>query len=107
MSSQHENLLTEEKDVNLLRKAISTAESDKIARRNIAERRIVQSNLLSERKGNLALDLRYRKTNYRCQSKLQRSPFRVDLVAENERIDEQNKVRLKNIKSITKGLKMK
>mmetsp|Transcript_26819 Transcript_26819/g.32918 ORF Transcript_26819/g.32918 Transcript_26819/m.32918 type:complete len:95 (+) Transcript_26819:90-374(+) len=75
-----------------LKRSISTAESDRIFREN--DFRKLQSRETSLRSSAFKKQHR-RKREYTCQAKHKNSPFLVDLVAENERIDEENTVRLR------------
>mmetsp|Transcript_25758 Transcript_25758/g.38049 ORF Transcript_25758/g.38049 Transcript_25758/m.38049 type:complete len:221 (+) Transcript_25758:140-802(+) len=73
-------------NVDALRKSLSTAESADIQRRNEWKREKLKTSLQSFRQ--------IRPTTRQKKRTSERSPFLVDLVAENERIDEENKVRL-------------
>lgn len=88
---------TEERE-RLLRRlemcAKAREESTKIMSIRFAERDAVKSNMRRERQDyNEKLLFSQRERDERWTRKLQRSPFAVDLVAENQRIDEENRVR--------------
>lgn len=88
---------TEERE-RLLRRlemcAKAREESTKIMSIRFAERDAVKSNLRKERQQyQEKLQSVQHEREERWQRKLQKSPFAVDLVAENQRIDEENRVR--------------
>jgi len=74
--------------------ARARAESTKILNTQFAERDVKRGALQRERQMHcLRLAASQRDREERWSRKLQRSPFAVDLVAENQRIDEENRVR--------------
>lgn len=88
---------TEERE-RLLRRlemcAKAREESTKIMSIRFAQRDAVKSDLRAERQHHLEkMGVSQRDRDERWTRKLQRSPFAVDLVAENQRIDEENRVR--------------
>lgn len=79
-----------------LRKQISAAESQEIYNQSIVQRNQIHQSLVNERQKhqNRSLTRRSKRT-YKSQAKMHNSPFLVDLVAEHERIEEENKVLLR------------
>ena len=75
----------------LLRKEINQDESDEIYNQSIQQRNYIHQKLMKERQ-NSRYHSKAKKKVYKSQYKMQNSPFLVDLVAEQERIDEENKM---------------
>ncbi|EQC26591.1 hypothetical protein SDRG_15531 [Saprolegnia diclina VS20] len=74
---------------------LSRAESAEIFSKKFAERSQVKSSMLEEEKLRRLQKEKRRQANIeKWQSKLAKSPFKVNLVADNERLDEENRVRL-------------
>ncbi|KDO26948.1 hypothetical protein SPRG_07661 [Saprolegnia parasitica CBS 223.65] len=74
---------------------LSRAESAEIFSKKFAERSQVKSSMLEEEKLRRLQKEKRRQVNIqKWQSKLAKSPFKVNLVADNERLDEENRVRL-------------
>mmetsp|Transcript_20521 Transcript_20521/g.44812 ORF Transcript_20521/g.44812 Transcript_20521/m.44812 type:complete len:280 (+) Transcript_20521:103-942(+) len=88
-AEEHERLL---RRLEICAKA--REESTKIMSTRFAERDVVKSDLRRDRQLYLErLLTSQRDRDERWSRKMQRSPFAVDLVAENQRIDEENRVR--------------
>jgi len=80
----------------LLRKKLSQAESNEIYNESISLRNDFHQKLIHERKGKQnSAHSRRKKRCYKSHLKMKNSPFLVDLVAEQQRIDEENSVLLK------------
>ena len=90
------NVTAEDKQMNLDGpKALARARAAQILSRKFANRDRVKAKLLEDQETTRARARAGREaTRRRWKIKTQHSPFLVDLVAENERLDEENKVRL-------------
>ncbi|OQR87764.1 hypothetical protein ACHHYP_08061 [Achlya hypogyna] len=74
---------------------LSRAESAEIFSKKFAERSQVKSSMIEDEKMRRIQKEKRRQANIqKWQSKLAKSPFKVNLVADNERLDEENRVRL-------------
>jgi hypothetical protein len=77
-------------------RAIARAESAQIMSQKFAQRDMMKQQLVEEsRQKRVRKCIKKQKTAQNWQAKMKRSPFMVDLLAENERIDEDNKVRVR------------
>jgi len=77
-------------------RAIARAESAEIMSRKFAERDQMKTRMIKQQKFQRRRKEQKRQKNVTdWQKKMKRSPFMVNLVAENERIDEENRVRLR------------
>jgi hypothetical protein len=85
----------EEDDGTMDRFVATRRESARIMSKRFMERNEVKAKIMREReKVHRRLQRSKKKKENQWRRKMERSPFMVDLIAENERIDEENKVRL-------------
>ena len=82
-----------------IRKSIAQSRTHDIRKQKLLTKQKLTSQLTSERNENMLTKYKHKQHNKHksIQKMNNTSPFNVDLVAENERIEEENKVRLKDL----------
>jgi hypothetical protein len=103
-----ESMFAEEDDAQVDRYVATRRESARIMSKRFMERNEVKARILRDRQKTKRRLLRSKqKKEAQWRRKMERSPFMVDLIAENERIDEENKVRIEEETRRERTLRMR